>query len=275
MSRLHSLLEKKRPLVMGILNVTPDSFSDGGQFLQPELALAHALQMVDEGADIIDVGGESTRPGAVAVEAVDEIARVLPVLKAIRERSDVALSLDTSKASVMAAALDVDVDLINDVQALRSDEALATVADSGLPVCLMHMHGEPRTMQDNPDYSDLLSDIEVFFTDRIEACVQAGVKRDHILLDVGFGFGKTASHNLTLINRLSRFKRFQLPLLVGLSRKSTIGKITGDLVAGSVAGALAAINNGARIIRVHDVAASVAALKVWQSILNEQVTTDG
>ena len=271
MSRLPALLEKNRPLVMGILNITPDSFSDGGQFLRLDHALAHARDMIGGGADIIDVGGESTRPGAEAVSADDEIKRILPVLDGIRQMSDVALSVDTSKPAVMVAVNEVDIDLINDVRALGLKGAIEAASQSGLPVCLMHMKGEPQTMQDNPVYDDLIAEVKKFFTERIEACERIGLGRDRIILDVGFGFGKSQEHNLTLINQLSRLQSFKLPLLVGLSRKSTIGKIVEDRLVGSIAGALAAVNNGARILRVHDVAPTVAALKVWRSVAEERV----
>lgn len=266
MSRISPLLELGRPLVMGILNVTPDSFSDGGRFLEPDKAIDHALRMIGEGADIIDVGGESTRPGAEQIPAAVEIERVLPVLKGIRKASEVALSVDTSKAGVMVAACEADIDLINDVRALRLDGSLEAAARSGLPVCLMHMQGEPATMQKDPCYNDLLAEVETFFVDRIEALVKGGINKDRIILDVGFGFGKTPEHNLELISQLSRFDSLGCPLLVGLSRKSTIGKIVDDRLIGSLAGALAAVNHGARIVRVHDVADTVAALKVWQSM---------
>ncbi len=259
---------------MGILNVTPDSFSDGGKFTELDSALRHAREMIDAGVDIIDVGGESTRPGAEEVSAPVEIERVLPVLEGIRDMSDVALSIDTSKAEVMKAVSGV-VDLVNDVKALRSEGSLEVAANSGLAVCLMHMKGEPRTMQNNPVYDDLIMEIENFFRERINACVEAGISRDSIILDIGFGFGKTPEHNLSLVNKLAHFSSLKLPLLVGLSRKSTIGHIADDRLSGSLAGALAAVKNGARILRVHDVSETIAALKVWQSVSDERVVDWG
>jgi dihydropteroate synthase len=256
---------------MGILNVTPDSFYDGGDFLRLDHALAHAEQMIDEGADIIDVGGESTRPGAESVSAGDELNRVLPIIKAIRTMSNVAISIDSSKAEVLEEVARHDIDLINDVRALAEVGALEVIAQTDLPVCLMHMKGEPGKMQDNPYYDDLIEDLLVFFNERIKACRSAGIDASRIILDVGFGFGKSAAHNLELINKLDRFAELGLPLLVGLSRKSTIGKIVDDRLIGSVSGALAAINKGAHIVRVHDVGPTVTAIKVWRSIAAERV----
>ena len=274
MLRLPRLLASDRPLAMGILNVTPDSFSDGGSFVKLEHAVRHAMEMVDAGADIIDIGGESTRPGAEAVSVQEECDRVLPVIEAIRHKTPVALSCDTSKPEVMQAAVTAGIDLINDVRALRAQGAVDIASSSGLPVCLMHMQGEPRDMQDRPVYEDLIEDVRSFFTRRIEACVAAGIERKRIILDVGFGFGKTPVHNLMLVNRLQGFLDFGLPLLVGLSRKSTIGQITDDRLSGSVAGALVAIERGARIIRCHDVAETVSAIRVWRSIQAERVLHD-
>jgi len=270
-SRLAALLQLNRPLVMGILNITPDSFSDGGRFLERESALTHARQMLDDGADIIDIGGESTRPGTKEVSEEDEINRVLPVVQALRDEFDVAISVDTSKAAVMLAAMAEDIDLINDVRALREPGSLEAVAASQLPVCLMHMKGKPRTMQESPHYDNVVLEVAEFFRQRIQACEDAGITKDRLILDIGFGFGKTPEHNLTLLNRLSHFGDFGMPLLVGLSRKSTIGKIVDDRLTGSLSGALAAISRGARVLRVHDVAETVAALKVWRSIEQEQV----
>ncbi len=269
MSRLAALLQHDRPLVMGILNVTPDSFSDGGRFLQLESALSHARAMISHEVDIIDIGGESTRPGAAAISEEEEIDRVLPVVQALRRESDVAISIDTSKAALMRAVLGEDVDLINDVRALREPESLEVAAGSALPVCLMHMKGEPRTMQEAPVYQDVISEVYDFFEKRIIACEHAGLNKGRLILDIGFGFGKTPEHNLALLNRLDRFIDLQLPLLVGLSRKSTIGKLVDDLLVGSLAGALAAAERGARILRVHDVPETVAALKVWSAIRRE------
>lgn len=271
MSRLASLLDSDRPLVMGILNVTPDSFYDGGDFLHLDNALAQVERMIDEGADIIDVGGESTRPGAKSVSASDELNRVLPIIKAIRATSNVAISIDSSKAEVLEEVVQCDIDLVNDVRALTEVGVLELVAQTNLPVCLMHMKGEPGKMQENPHYDDLIEDLLGFFNERISACQSAGIDASRLILDVGFGFGKSSAHNLELINKLDRFKELGLPLLVGLSRKSTIGKIVDDRLIGSVSGALAAINKGAHILRVHDVGPTVTAIKVWRSIAAERV----
>ncbi len=268
------MLSLELPAVMGVLNVTPDSFSDGGQFNDPERATARALQMVAEGAQIIDVGGESTRPGAEPVSIAEELTRTIPVIEAIRARCDIAISIDTSTPEVMHAAAEAGASLINDVRALRRPGALEAAAKSGLPVCLMHMQGEPANMQDNPRYDDLLADIRAFFLERMEQCAGAGISEERVLLDPGFGFGKTPEQNLLLINRLAEFAALGRPLLVGLSRKSTIGKIVGaasDRLFGSVAGAVVATINGASILRVHDVAATVEALKVVTAIDRERV----
>ena len=271
MSRLRELLSRDRPLVMGILNVTPDSFSDGGRFSTIDSALTHAREMASGGADIIDVGGESTRPGADPVSASEEIERVLPVIQAIRRESDVAISVDTSKAQVIHAVQSEDIDLINDVCALRRQGAMDAASQSGIPVCLMHMLGEPRTMQQNPDYGDVVSEVFDFLVDRVSACEAAGIPQSRLVLDIGFGFGKSPQDNLRLINQLPRFLELGLPMLVGLSRKSTIGRIVDDPLIGSVSGALFALSKGARILRVHDVAQTISAIKVWQSFAGEHV----
>jgi len=271
MSRLVELLSRDRPLVMGILNVTPDSFSDGGRFSTIDGAVTHARGMVVGGADIIDIGGESTRPGAIPVSALEEIERVLPVIQAIRRDSDIAISVDTSKAEVMDAVQSEDIDLINDVFALRHEGALGTASQSGLPVCLMHMLGKPRTMQQNPVYEDVVSEVYNFFADRVSACETSGISKSRLILDTGFGFGKSPQDNLRLINQLPKFLELGLPLLVGLSRKSTIGMIVDDSLIGSVSGALFALSKGARILRVHDVAQTVSAIRVWRSFAGEHV----
>jgi len=256
---------------MGILNVTPDSFSDGGQFFAIDSALNHAREMILNGVDIIDIGGESTRPGAEPVTVPQEIERVLPVIQAIRRESDIAISVDTSKAEVMHAAQSEDIDLINDVFALRNEGAMAAASQSGIPVCLMHMQGQPGTMQRNPDYGDVVSEVFDFLVERISACEIAGIPQSRLVLDIGFGFGKSPEDNLTLINQLSRFLELGMPLLVGLSRKSTIGRITDDSLIGSISGALFALNKGARILRVHDVAQTISAIRVWRSFAEEYV----
>ena len=271
MSRLIPLLDDSRPLVMGILNVTPDSFSDGGQFLSPSAALQQVDQMIRGGADIIDVGGESTRPGAQDVSFEEEMERLWPVIKGIREQSDICISVDTSTPEVMLETAGMDVDMINDVRALRRDGAMMAASETGLPICLVHMKGNPMTMQMEPHYENLLQEINDFFLERIDACNKAGINKNRILLDPGFGFGKTPEHNLRLINRLASFREHGLPLLVGLSRKSTIARITDDQLMGSVAGALLAIAGGVKIVRVHDVAETVSALKVSCAIRTESL----
>lgn len=262
-----------RPAVMGILNVTPDSFHDGGKYLASESAVRHAQQMITEGADIIDVGGESTRPGASPVSAQEELDRVMPVIEKLRILSEIPVSIDTSRAEVIQAAAAAGVSLINDVRALRCEGALLAAAATGLPVCLMHMQGDPQSMQMNPGYADIVEEIKSFFSERIAACIAVGIAAEQIVLDPGFGFGKTVQHNLQIINRLDEFQCLGKPILVGLSRKSTIGKIlsgvTTDRVVGSVAGALIAARHGASIVRVHDVAQTVAALAVDQAITTE------
>ncbi len=252
--------------IMGILNVTPDSFSDGGQFIQIDNALRQVEQMIADGASIIDIGGESTRPGAVDVTKAEELERTIPVITAIKQRFDIAVSIDTSKAEVMDEAIKAEVDLINDVRALQNDGCLAVVAKSQIPVCLMHMQGMPRTMQANPQYRDLIADIEQFFVSRITACQQAGIEKSRLILDPGFGFGKTVEQNYQLLAQLARFKHLDLPILSGTSRKSMIGNLLNREVAqrlsGSITTAILAVQNGASIIRVHDVKETMDALKI-------------
>jgi dihydropteroate synthase len=264
--------DKTSVQVMGILNVTPDSFSDGGQFHVRDAALRHVEQMLAEGADIIDVGGESTRPGAQAVSTTEELERVVPIIAAIRERFDVAVSVDTSKPEVMLAAVAAGADLINDVRALQEPGALEACAGLSVPICLMHMQGQPRTMQHSPQYTDVVQDVYRFFEERIAACGQAGIVRSRLIIDPGFGFGKTLPHNLDLLRRLDAFSALGLPILVGISRKSMIGALLGNVevdgrLHGSVAAAVAAAMHGARIIRVHDVKATVDAMKIVQAVL--------
>jgi len=257
---------------MGVLNVTPDSFSDGGQYLSPDRALEHALDMVVEGAAIIDIGGESTRPGAEPVSADEEIRRVIPVIERIRAAMPVVISIDTLKPEVMRAAIEAGAGLINDVRALQNPGALETVAAADCAVCLMHMKGEPRTMQLNPTYSDVVSEVKAFLLDRVQACLSAGITRDRIVIDPGFGFGKTAAHNLELLRRLPELVGEGFPVLAGLSRKSLIAKIlkdpAKDRLPASIALAVMAAVNGARIIRVHDVAATADAMKIVSAVLN-------
>jgi dihydropteroate synthase len=264
-------LDLSYPRVMGILNVTPDSFSDGGRFLEPDAALIQARRMAEEGAAIIDVGGESTRPGSRGVGLQQELDRVIPVIETLRARLPVVLSVDTSKPEVMREAVRAGAGLINDVNALRAPGALEAATAAGVPVCLMHMRGEPRTMQENPVYDDLIPDLLGFFRERIDACTQAGVARERLLLDPGFGFGKTLRHNLLLLNQLGRFAELGLPLLAGISRKSMIGalldKPAAERLYGSLAAAVLAAERGAVILRVHDVGPTVDALKVAEAVL--------
>ncbi|HEB95280.1 MAG TPA: dihydropteroate synthase [Sedimenticola thiotaurini] len=257
---------------MGILNVTPDSFSDGGAFIAPEKALARARRMVAEGAAIIDVGGESTRPGAPPVGEQEELDRVIPVITAIAAELPVPVSVDTSKPRVMEEAAAAGAGLINDVLALRAPGALETAVRLQLPVCLMHMLGTPRTMQSAPHYHDVVAELLDFFDERIRTCEQAGLPRHRLLLDPGFGFGKTLEHNLMLLKHLSRFADTGLPLLVGISRKSMIGQLldgapVGERLYGSLAAAVLAVERGAAIVRVHDVAATADALRVVSALL--------
>lgn len=270
-------LALKRPLVMGIVNATPDSFSDGGQHDAPEQAIAHAWQLLEEGADILDIGGESTRPGAQPVSVEDELARVLPVVRAL-QGAGVPLSVDTCKPEVMRRVLDAGADMINDIAGFSTPEAVAAVADSRCGLCVMHMQGEPRTMQQSPVYQDVAGDIAAFLALRVAALEAAGVARQRLCLDPGFGFGKTADQNYELLKRLPELLAAGLPLLIGLSRKTMIGAATGRPVAqrmaGSLAGALACVARGAKIIRVHDVAATCDALKVWQAAEQGYISND-
>jgi len=264
------------PAVMGVINVTPDSFSDGGQFFDQHRAIYQALQQIEEGAGIIDIGGESTRPGAAGVSEAEELRRVIPVIEAIRASSEILISVDTSTPSVMTAAAEAGASLINDVRALTRKGALEAAAVSGLPICLMHMRGEPEVMQKDTRYENLIGDIGHFFAARLDALDAAGISRDKIILDPGFGFGKSPDQNLTLLNRLPEFSVFGCPLLVGVSRKSTIGLIleaeVSDRLIGSVAAAVVAYQKGAAVFRVHDVKATVDALKVARAIAQESVT---
>lgn len=258
--------------VMGILNVTPDSFSDGGLFQVLDAALRHVEQMLAEGVDIIDVGGESTRPGAAPVTVQAELERVVPVIAAIRERFAVPVSVDTSKPEVMQAAVAAGADLVNDVRALQEPGALDACARLSVPLCLMHMQGQPRTMQQEPHYTDVVQDICQFFTERMAACEQAGIARGRLILDPGFGFGKTLQHNLKLLHRLDEFAVLGMPILVGISRKSMIGALLDNRpvdgrLQGSVAAAVIAAMKGASIVRVHDVAATVDAMKVVNAVM--------
>lgn len=259
------------PQVMGILNVTPDSFSDGGQHNTIERALRHAQSMVDAGASLIDVGGESTRPGAAEVSEQEELDRVIPVVEALARYFDVWISVDTSKPAVITASAAAGADLINDIRSLQEPGALEAAAQTGLPVCLMHMQGQPRTMQQAPHYDDLMGDVFAFFRHHIARCEQGGIPKEKLVLDPGFGFGKNLSHNYQLLNRLSELHRFNLPLLVGMSRKSMVGQLLNippeQRLSGSVACAVIAAMKGAKIIRVHDVKETVEAMRVVEATL--------
>lgn len=267
-------LSLERPHVMGILNVTPDSFSDGGHFNQLERAMTHARQMVAEGATLIDIGGESTRPGAPDVSEQEELDRVLPVVEHMVRELDVMISLDTSKAAVMREGCAAGAHLINDVRALLEPGALAAAAVADVPVCLMHMQGQPRTMQAEPHYDDLLGEVRAFFDERIAACLTAGIAREQLLLDPGYGFGKTLAHNYQLLAQQESLLDYQLPLLVGMSRKSMIGNLLGrpvdERLAGSLACALVGMQRGARIIRVHDVRATMDTLRTGWMVMTGQ-----
>ncbi|WDE08285.1 dihydropteroate synthase [Thalassomonas viridans] len=255
---------------MGILNVTPDSFSDGSRFNSMDAALQQTEQMIKDGATIIDIGGESTRPGAGEVNEADELARVIPVVKAVKQRFDIIVSVDTSKAAVMAEAVEQGAGIINDVCALQNENCLSVMAQSEIPVCLMHMQGKPRTMQVNPQYDDVIDDIKTFFNERIDACQHAGISKERLILDPGFGFGKTLEQNYHLLAHFADFQSLGLPLLAGLSRKSMIGNLLNrevdERLAGSLATAIVAAKQGAGIIRVHDVKETADALAILQAV---------
>jgi len=264
-------LDLTRPRVMGILNVTPDSFSDGGHFASPEAAVRRARELAAEGADLIDVGGESTRPGARAVSVQEEMDRVIPVIEALATELPVPVSIDTSKPEVMRAAVAAGAALINDVAALRRPGALAAAAALGVPVCLMHMQGEPGTMQEDPSYRDVVAEVTGFLAERLAACEAAGIPGGRLLVDPGFGFGKTLAHNLALLRGLRRLTALGVPVLVGLSRKSMIGALLGGAPAGerlhgSLAAAVLAVERGAAIVRVHDVGPTVQALRIVAAV---------
>lgn len=258
-----------RPLVMGVVNVTPDSFSDGGRHLCADAALEHARQLLAEGADLLDIGGESTRPGSLPVSAREELDRIMPVIEGLRGIS-APLSVDTSKPEVMRAALAAGASMVNDIGSLQQPGALEAVAASDAAVCLMHMRGTPQTMQEQPSYRDVVSEVKDFLRARMAAAETAGIARERIAIDPGFGFGKTLEHNLALLRDLGAFSELNVPVLAGLSRKAMLGKITGQDVEhrlhASVAAALLAVQRGAKIVRVHDVRATVDALKVWNAV---------
>lgn len=262
-------LDLSFPQIMGILNFTPDSFSDSGQFFSLDKALFQVEKMLKEGATIIDIGGESTRSMAEEVSEFEELQRVIPLVEAVQKRFDCWISVDTSKAIVMQEAAKVGMDLINDIRALREPGALEIAGQLNLPTCIMHMQGQPRTMQANPHYNDVVQDVYQFLSDRTQACLAVGIAKENIIWDMGFGFGKTVQHNYKLLQQLANFCDSGYPVLAGLSRKSMIGAVLDkpvtERVVGSVAGALIAAQNGATILRVHDVAATADALKVWQA----------
>jgi dihydropteroate synthase len=265
------VLRLDRPRVMGIVNITPDSFSDGGAHDTLEAAVAHGLKLAAEGADILDIGGESTRPGAQAVPLEEELRRVVPLIERLIRETALPLSIDTFKPDVMRAAVAAGAGMINDIRGLREDGALEVAAELGVPVVLMHMLGEPQSMQQAPDYDDVVGEVHRFLAERMFAAEMSGIDRKKLVVDPGFGFGKTTAHNMTLLAQLQRFSDLGAPVLAGLSRKRSIGELTGrevpaERVAGSVAAHLLAAQRGAMILRVHDVAATVDALKVWAAV---------
>lgn len=267
---LVDLLHGPRPLVCGILNVTPDSFSDGGRYPDVPSAVARGLRLVEEGADVVDIGGESTRPGARAPSVAEELDRVVPVIEQLAQRTDAPLSIDTSRPAVMRAAVGAGAGLINDVRALRYPDAVDTAAALGVPVCLTHMLRPPHLMQVDPTYVDVLAEVAAFLRDRIEVCVRAGIPREYLVIDPGFGFGKTLAHNLALLRSLRTFTELGVPVLVGLSRKAMLGQLTGrpvpERTAASITAAVLAVQRGAKIVRAHDVAATSDALKVLAAV---------
>lgn len=265
------ILRLDRARVLGIVNVTPDSFSDGGAHDTTEAAVAHGLKLVEEGADLLDIGGESTRPGAAPVSIDEELRRVVPVIEQLAARTAVPISIDTFKPEVMRAAVAAGAGMINDIFGLRQEGALEAAADAGVPVVLMHMQGEPGHMQADPQYDDVVTEVHGFLVQRLFAAEMAGIAKKNLLIDLGFGFGKTTAHNITLLARSERFLELGVPMLAGLSRKRSLGELTGrespaERVAASVAAHLIAVQRGARIVRVHDVAATVDALKIWQAV---------
>lgn len=263
-------LDLSAPVVMGVLNVTPDSFSDGGRYTSLDAALRQAEQMLADGAAIIDVGGESTRPGAAPVSEQQELDRVIPVVEALNRKLDALVSVDTSTPAVIRACADAGAGIINDVRSLRRPGALDAAAGTGLPVCVMHMQGEPGTMQNDPFYEDVTAEVIAFLAQRVDACVDAGIPRDKLLVDPGFGFAKTVQHNLRLLAELSRLSRLELPLLVGLSRKSLFGKVldrpVDQRLAGSLAAAVMCVERGARIVRAHDVKETVDSVRFAHAV---------
>ena len=260
------VFDLKRPLIMGILNITPDSFSDGGQYLTLDEALKRAHQMIEEGVDIIDIGGESTRPGSEPVSADEELKRITPIIEALKKKSDIAISVDTYKPQVMKVVIGMDVAMINDVYALSQPGAIDIIKQSHVGICLMHMQGTPKTMQQNPHYTNVVSEVKLFLEARAKHLMSEGMDKSRIILDPGFGFGKTFEHNIELLQQLESFQTLKLPLLVGLSRKSFIRKILNcdydDHLSGSISAAIFSVIKGAKILRVHDVKETKSALKI-------------
>ena len=263
------LLDLSRPRIMGVVNVTPDSFSDGGRYLDPSRALDRARQLVSDGADIVDVGGESTRPGAARVSEAEELERVLPIVEALANEGAI-VSIDSMKPAVMRAAVDAGASMVNDVRALMEPYALAAALPHDVAICLMHMQGDPRTMQQSPSYDDVVREVGDFLLARAQACEEAGIARERLVIDPGFGFGKTVEHNLELLRGLPEIVGLGYPVLAGLSRKATIGRLTGrdvdDRMAGSLGAGLAAVARGAAVLRVHDVRETADALAVWGAV---------
>jgi dihydropteroate synthase len=257
-----------RPLVMGILNITPDSFSDGGQYLDFNQALKRAETMIEEGTDIIDIGGESTRPGSDPVSADEELKRIAPIIKALKKNSNIVISVDTYKPEVMEQVIDMGIAMINDVFALQQPGAIDVIKKSNVAICLMHMQGTPKTMQLNPTYQDVVNEVKSFLDERTQSLIAEGIDSERIILDPGFGFGKTFEHNITLLQNLESFQSLEIPLLVGLSRKSFIRKILSgdhdDHLSGSISAAILSILKGAKIVRVHDVKETQSAIKIMQ-----------
>lgn len=278
-SRLHCgdfALDLSEPIVMGVVNITPDSFSDGGRFLNPRAAVAHARKLIEEGAGLIDLGAESSRPGASPLSIDEELARLMPVLRALRD-VPVPISVDTGKPEVIRAVLDAGASMINDIHALRTPGAMDTVAGSRCALCVMHMQGDPQTMQRNPSYQNVVQEVKAFLAERVAALRAAGINGERIVIDPGFGFGKSVEQNYAMLRDLDHLSDLSLPILAGLSRKSMLGALIGrppaERLGASVAAALAAVERGARIIRAHDVAATVDALKIWQAV-HRQVNKD-
>ena len=270
----YPLLQEGRTAIMGILNATPDSFSDGGLFISVSKAVDHVARMIDEGADIIDIGGESTRPGASPVSAEEEMERVIPIIEAVTQRFGVIISIDTSKATVMQAAVNAGAGMINDVRALKEEDALQAAVKMAVPVCLMHMQGQPQSMQDKPVYNDVTTDVREFLSERVDQCLEAGMDLNHIMLDPGFGFGKTTEQNFQLLNELEHIRSYDLPVLAGLSRKSMIGQTlnlgVNERLSASIALALLAVLNGANILRLHDVKETCQAVRMIEAVVKEK-----